>query len=87
MVGLARAVSSDQRLSSGFCWPAIVEPGDVEVDEREVVFIVDVVAVELEERMRRGMRWEEVVVVLPLLMLTLGRREVLLKERLGLRGW
>ena len=46
------------------------------------------VAVELEERMRRGMR--RVLsreLILPLLMLVLGRREVLLNERLGLRGW
>lgn len=57
------------------------------MDEREVVFIVDVAAVELEDRMRRVMRREDVVVVLPLLILALGRREVLLKERLGFRGW
>ena len=65
-----------------------MEPGEVEIDEREVVvMVVDVaVAVELEERMRRGMRRESRV--LPLLMLELGRREaVLLKARLGLRGW
>jgi hypothetical protein len=48
-------VSSDHRLSRGFCWPARVEPGDVEVDDRDVVFAVAVVAEELEERIRRGM--------------------------------
>jgi len=94
-------VSSDQRLSSGFCWPAREDPGEVETDEREVVFTVAVVAVELEDRMRRGMRWAPLehlplppplpLPVLPLLMLALGMRVVttmlLLKERLGLRGW
>jgi hypothetical protein len=81
-------VSSDQRLSSGFCWLAIVEPGELENDERDVVFIVVVVAVELEERIRSGMRRESrVLLPLPLLMLALGKRDVLLKERLGLRGW
>jgi hypothetical protein len=79
-------VSSDQRLSSGFCWLVIVEPGEVDIEERAVVEV----AVELEERMRREMR--RVLsreLMLPLLMLVLGRREVvlLLKERLGLRGW
>ena len=86
VVGLARAVSSDQRLSSGFCWLAIVEPGDVDIDERAVVEV----AVELEERMRRGMRrvLSREPMLPPLLMLVPGRREVvLLKERLGLRGW
>jgi hypothetical protein len=34
-----------------------VEPGEVETEEREVVFAVAVVALELEERMRRGMWW------------------------------
>jgi hypothetical protein len=81
-------VSSDQRLRSGFCWPAIVEPGEVDIDDREVVLKVFVVADELEERMRSGMRRESrVLLPLPLLMLVLGRREVVLKERLGLRGW
>ena len=38
VVGLASAqVSSDQRLSSGFCWLAIVDPGDVDIEERAVV--------------------------------------------------
>lgn len=50
VVGLASAVSSLHRLSSGFCWLAMVEPGEVEIDERCVV------AVELEERIRSGMR-------------------------------
>lgn len=65
-----------------------MEPGDVDIEERAVAEV----AVELEERMRRGMR--RVLsreLMLPLLMLVLGRREVmvvvLLKERLGLRGW
>lgn len=53
VVGLANAVSSDQRLRSGFCWLAMVEPGEVDMDERQVVAVV---AVELEERIRRGMR-------------------------------
>jgi hypothetical protein len=80
-------VSSDQRLSSGFCWLVIVEPGEVDIDDRAVVDV----AVELEERMRRGMRrvLSLELMLPPLLMLVLGRREVvlLLKERLGLRGW
>ena len=58
-----------------------MEPGEVDIDERAVVEV----AVELEERIRSGM-WR-VSRELPLLMLALGRREVLLKERLGLRGW
>jgi hypothetical protein len=74
-------VSSDQRLSNGFCWLAIVEPGEVDIEERAVVDV----AVELEERIRRGI-WR-VSRELPLLMLALGRRDVLLKERLGSRGW
>jgi len=81
-------VSSEQRLSSGFCWLAFVEPGDVDIDEREVVLTVAVVAVELEERIRSGIRRESrVLLPLPLLILALGRRDVLLKERLGFRGW
>jgi hypothetical protein len=65
-----------------------VEPGEVDIDERDVMLIVGVVAVELEERIRSGMRRESrVLLPLPLLMLALGRRDVLLKERLGLRGW
>jgi hypothetical protein len=81
-------VSSDQRLRSGFCWPAIVEPGDDDIDEREVVLNVFVVADELEDKIRSGMRRESrVLLPLPLLMLVLGKREVLLKEGLGLRGW
>ena len=65
------------------------------MEEREfgVVFVVVVVAVELEERIRRGMCWE-VLLTLPrplltlLLMLALGRRVVtLLKDLLGLLGW
>jgi hypothetical protein len=74
-------VSTDQRLSNGFCWLAIIEPGEVDTDERAVVEV----AVELEERICRGI-WR-VSRELPLLMLALGRRDVLLKERLGLRGW
>lgn len=83
VAGLASAVSSLHRLSSGFCWLAMVEPGDVEIDERCVV------AVELEERMRKGMRRVCVLLPLLLLMLRLGRRVEggLLKVRLGLRGW
>ena len=54
-VGLASAVSSDHRLSSGFCAAQTLEPGDVLMEERaRVVFV----AVELEDRMRRGMRQE-----------------------------
>lgn len=82
-----------------------MDPGEVETELREVVWAVVDVAVELEERMRRGMRWEPLehlplplpsplllpVPVLLLLMLALGMRfvatKVLLKERLGLRGW
>ena len=88
---------SDQRLSSGFCWPAIVEPGEVEAEEREVVFAVAVVAVELDDRTRNGMRWaplEHLPLPLPLpvllLMLALGMQVVamlLLKDRLEVRGW
>lgn len=74
-------MSSDQRLSSGFCWLAIVEPEEVDIDERAVVEV----AVELEERIRRGIC--RVSRELPLLMLTLGKRDVLLNDRLGLRGW
>ena len=89
-------MSSDQRLSKGFCWPASVEPGEVETEEREAlwVFEVAVVAVELEERIRRGM-WCGLLMIrvrlavlllplallllpLPLLMLVLGRRVVTL---------
>jgi hypothetical protein len=87
VVGLASAVSSDQRLRSGFCWPAIVEPGDVDIDEREVVLNVFVVADELEDKIRSEIRRESrMLLPLPLLMLVLGKREVLLKERLALRG-
>lgn len=64
-----------------------MEPGEVDIEERAVVEV----AVELEERMRRGMRrvLSRELVLPPLLMLVLGRREVvvLLKERLGLCGW
>ena len=89
-------MSSDQRLSKGFCWPARVEPGEVETEEREAVWVfeVAVVAVELEERIRRGM-WCGLLMIrvrlavlllplallllpLPLLMLVLGRRVVTL---------
>ena len=74
-------MSSDQRLSKGFCWPARVEPGEVETEEREAVlfvFEVAVVAVELEERIRRGMwcgllmvRVRLAVLLLPLALLLL----------------
>jgi hypothetical protein len=65
-------VSSDHRLSRGFCWPARVEPGEVETDDREVVFAVAVVADELEERIRKGMWWGLLMVrVRPLVVLLL----------------
>ena len=74
-------MSSDQRLSKGFCWPARVEPGEVETEEREAVlwvFEVAVVAVELDERIRRGMwcgllmvRVRLAVLLLPLALLLL----------------
>lgn len=62
-----------------------MEPGEVEIDEREVVWVVPE---ELDERIRKGM-WRDSRVLLllrlPLLMLVLGRRDVVLKERLGWR--
>ena len=67
-------MSSDQRLSKGFCWPARVEPGEVETEEREAVlfvFEVAVVAVELEERIRRGMLWGLLMVRVRLAVLLL----------------
>jgi hypothetical protein len=57
-----------------------VEPGEVETEEREVVFAVAVVARELEERMRRGMWWGLLIVrvrPLPLVVLLLFRALVL----------
>ena len=66
-------MSSDQRLSKGFCWPARVEPGEVETEEREAVWVfeVAVVAVELEERIRRGMWWGLLMVRVRLVVLLL----------------
>lgn len=65
-------MSSDHRLRRGFCWPARVEPGEVETDDREVVFAVAVVADELEERIRKGMWWGLLMVLVrPLVVLLL----------------